>query len=244
MLWFSKRLRDLIFIPENLVREFVWRMGRVLKTLWRGILGIVLFLPRLANGKGLLYLGKRSIYWLLTLRTNLFDLIAGPEICQFFLHLVIPETPLTDEELALAKRIFGEKGMRWQSVRVAEGGLLTQIAKKNGRRSFATWHTINLINREDLPVLMHELTHIYQFEHQGSMYLSRALNLYRQYGLACYDYGGEAGVRTACANNGRLSDFNLEQQAMIVQHYCARLLRNSDTSAYEPMIEQLQAGLL
>ena len=59
----------------------------------------------------------------------------------------------------------------------------------------------------------------------------------------CYDYGGRNGLLIACSSGTHYCDYNREQQAMIVQDYCALQHTGADVSAYRPFIKELQEGL-
>ena len=85
---------------------------------------------------------------------------------------------------------------------------------------------------------MHELTHVYQYEQVGSRYLGEAIYILIKTKRDCYRYGGRDGLRAVKAKNGRFSDFNREQQAMIVQDYFTAMERGEETAVYTPFIEQ------
>lgn len=72
-----------------------------------------------------------------------------------------------------------------------------------------------------MPVLIHELVHVIQYQQHGSPYLLRAL--VAQYSREGYHYGGVSTLRKMRRNGQGLSAFNYEQQAAIVEDY-ARLL--------------------
>jgi hypothetical protein len=68
--------------------------------------------------------------------------------------------------------------------------------------------------------LIHELTHVWQFQRLGWVYLARTLSVQLRSGRAGYHYTLEPGRR--------LADYNLEQQGDIARdYYCAlKLGRN------------------
>jgi hypothetical protein len=179
-----------------------------------------------------------------------FDLLGGPEIAQFFLRLISHTTSLTATEKTMIAAILGEGGMRYQEVYIAEGGGLNLIFRWNGNLAFTAWYTICLPQapanrtRTNRALLVHELTHVYQYEKLGSRYLTEAIYMLIKTRRDCYGYGGTAGLARAHEQKSCFADFNREQQAQIVQDYFSRQRNGEDVAAYEPFIQQLQKGVL
>lgn len=252
--WLAERMRDLSMWPINLVRDFPVRLSRLLFTLWRGGRGLVFFLPEWGEARR----NGRSQEWrrwklgrladgLHQFVSQIFDLLGGPEIAEFLMHLITKTTPLTGAEIAMIAGVLGPEAMRYGDVRVAEGGLFDWVFKVNGNLAFATWHTINFPRtgrhtRTNLPIVVHELTHVYQYEQVGSRYLGEAIYMLIKTKRDCYNYGGSAGLENVCAAGGRYCDFNREQQARITQDYYFLREKGSDVSAYEPFMAQVRAG--
>ncbi|MCZ7551291.1 MAG: hypothetical protein B6D39_13010 [Anaerolineae bacterium UTCFX2] len=88
--------------------------------------------------------------------------------------------------------------------------------------------------------LIHELTHVWQFERLGWSYLFKALQAQFAGGAQAYKYGGEAGLQAALQQNHSLLDFNPEQQGDICRDYYDRLRRGLDVTAWQPFIDQIQ----
>lgn len=254
--WLSERLRDAAMWPINLVRDFPVRIGRLGRTFLIGAQGFFSFFPQTARavqrgelGGWLRYAGARTSFWSHRLANELFDLFGGPELGEFLFRMIAHTTPLTGEEIGRAAQVLGAEGMRYGDVRVAQGGLLNTIFKWNGNLAFATWHTIFLPQtgrhtRENWPLVMHELTHVYQYEHVGTRYLGEAIYMLVKTKRDCYNYGFVEGLRTAVVAGKRYRDYNREQQAMIVQDYCTLTIRGDDATAYQPFIAQMRAGEL
>ena len=141
----------------------------------------------------------RIIDWIHRLVTQLFDLVGGPEIAQFFFHFFTMTTPLTEDEIEMMSSIAGPKAIRYDEVRVAGSGLLDIIFRFNGNLAFATWHTVNMPRkgshtRANQSILAHELTHVYQYEQVGTRYLGEAIYMLVKTKRDCYEYGGSAGT--------------------------------------------------
>lgn len=253
--WLGERARYLIRWPVNLVRDLPIRIKRLVQTALLAVQGLLFFAPELIDAirhqetrQWARYRLGRIAAWLHRLFAQLFDLAGGPELAQFFFQFFTVTTPLTAEEISLMSDIAGPHAIRYQEVRVAQGGILDFIFRLNGNLAFATWRTINIPRhgrhtRENQPLVIHELTHVYQFEQIGSRYLGEAIYMLIKTKRDCYNYGGKDGLKYACSARVRYCDYNREQQAMIAQDYCTLQQMGADVSAYQPYIDELRAGL-
>lgn len=254
--WLKERLRDAWLWPLNLVRDFPARSGRLAITLVAGsktLLLAPLFIWRALRLRTFWQEARRwacqTAVWLHLLLVQLFDLVGGPEICQFVMHLGMHTTPLTAAEITAVQSIFGPNNLRYREVRIAQGGILNLIFRYNGGLAFATWYTIHLPGieengdgngRANLALLVHELTHVFQYHHVGSRYLGEAIYYLIITQRNCYHYGGATGLQS-CAQQGKLfCQFNREQQAQIVQDYFVKIQEEQDVSAYLPYLVQMQ----
>jgi hypothetical protein len=145
--------------------------------------------------------------------------------------------------------VLGPQPLRFSQVRVAQGGLLHLVFKVNGNLAFAIWRTICLPTtgphtRAALPIVVHELTHVYQYEKVGSRYLGEAVYVLIKTRRDCYNYGGVAGLGQAWLEGRCYGDYNREQQAKITQDYYFLREEGSDITAYEPFMAQVRAGEL
>lgn len=254
--WIAERLRDFLMWPINLIRDFPVRIGRFIATLWRGLRAIVFVIPEFITAQRqkdtrywLRYKIGRFFDWWHQFFTQIFDLFGGPELGEFLMHLVTKTTPLTPKEINMIAGVLGQDALRFSDIRVVEGGLFDLIFKLNGNLAFATWHSINLPRtgkhtRANLPIVVHELTHVYQYERVGTRYLGEAIYMLIKTKRDCYNYGGLAGLTDACAVGTCYSDFNREQQAKITQDYFYYCERDADVTAFEPFITQVRAGEL
>jgi hypothetical protein len=87
-------------------------------------------------------------------------------------------------------------------------------------------------------VLIHELTHVWQYEREGIDYTINSIveqNLGDAYNYGYNDdYNGSGGEDDLIAANGDFSVFNVEQQATIIEHYYVRrYVEKLDASLYE-----------
>ena len=264
--WIGERFRDAGMWLINLVRDLPERLGRLIATLWDGIVGIVSFIPEaihaLATGgiSGFAsWLWERATAggaWVLTLLSRVFDVFGGPEIAEFIWHILANARSLTSTEKSAGQSVLGASAIRWDDVRVSQGGLLDIVFRLNNDRAFVLFHTINLPPGDGLDVVVHELTHVFQYETVGSLYLGQAIHAQNTGG---YEYGIDnsqseasrvAGLQQRRASGETFSSLNREQQGQVAQDYYkwvitpGRATTHATTLAFQPFIDDLKAGRL
>ncbi len=220
----------------------------IVKWLWHGIKtvrGIKSFAQWIWNG----FLSGAA--WVGRLITKLLDVIGIGEIMDLLWQIIKFNTrTLSSTEIAEAKKVFGSSISYWQ-VRIDEYSLIAWIGSLfsgGGGMGVTTFHTINFNHKiktapgnSDMAWLIHELTHVSQYEHVGSQYMGEALHAQATGG---YGYGGEAGLLAAFAAGKHLRDFNREQQGDIARDFYLALTSGRPTTAYDPFIVELRAGKL
>jgi hypothetical protein len=151
--------------------------------------------------------------WLFGVFVLLLDLLGIPEIYETVVDIIKWRTrPLSKFEIEHCKLIFGQQ-IDWYRVRIDHHAF---AGPKQLKIAYVSFYTINCWGDLSLPTLIHEVTHIWQFEHFGSLYIPLALQA--QMSVPSYNYGG---VNQLC----HLKDekfhvaFNFEQQADIVEDY-------------------------
>jgi hypothetical protein len=260
--WAVERGRDLARVPVNFARDLPGRLSRLGDTLTQGVTALADAGPEAAwlvnagdarRRRAWLQAGARETgFWFLGLATRLFDLVSGPEVGQVLIHLTTSATPLQEDEIEAAKLVLGPHAIRWGEVRIAQRGVLGPVFRRNGVRAFTTFHTINMplegrSLRSDLAVVVHELTHVLQYERQGSIYIIQALRA--QARGDAYNYGGAEGLRDRFERlHQHLTDLNPEQQAAVAQDYYAKCLAGPPGpqlkelfDSYGPWIAELRA---
>ncbi|GMQ78789.1 MAG: hypothetical protein BMS9Abin02_1327 [Anaerolineae bacterium] len=230
-MWLSNLAVSMSLWPVNLLRDGPKRVGR--------LIAVLSINPEVRD------LRKFAAWWHRVI-VYLFDLIGGPEVIQLVIRMATRTRPLTEKEILAASEVIGAHNLRFNEVRIARDGLWRLIFKYNKQRAFATWHTINLPEaaEDNIPLLVHELVHTYQYERCGSIYIGQGLWAQIRYGRKAYDYGGSQGLSADYAAGKRYSDYNREQQGQIAQDYCSLWLNKQSTTAYEPFIEDLRSGVL
>lgn len=152
-------------------------------------------------------------FWLVEFLFQLFEIIGVFDLYDAFASLLKNARPLTEREINLASSIFGES-LAYKRVRVDERAYL---GPRTGNFCYVSGYTINSWGAMSDAILIHELTHVWQYQHLGIVYIPRALAA--QYSSEGYDYGGVKALREAIVINKTLLDFNYEQQADIIEDY-------------------------
>ena len=254
--WIGARFGDAAHWLVDLFKDLPERLMRFGKAIADGLIGLVTFIP---DAIGALIHGgisgfahwvwekaKSGAAWVGTLISRVFDLIGGPELVEFVLHIVSSATPLSSSERAAAQSVLGQNALRWDDVRIDEGGVLGLVFKLNHGRAFTTFHSINMtaVDRADLSIVVHELTHVDQYEHAGSVYIGQALGDQIAEGAHAYDYGGPSGLSADRAAGKHYADYGRERQAQIAQDYYTDITSGAPTTDYDPYIAELRKGEL
>ncbi len=121
--------------------------------------------------------------------------------------------PLNERELTLARSVFGN-AIDYRRVRIDDRSF---AGPRQGGFCYVSFHHINSWGRMTDPVLIHELVHIWQYQQVGAAYIPMALKAQRS--VEGYNYGGLPALEIAREEGGGLDDFNLEQQADIIEDY-------------------------
>jgi len=169
----------------------------------------------------------------------LADLLFLPEALMLLNRIFKPNTRLlTVREIALARSIFGET-IDYQKVRVDEHSF---IGCRQFQFAYVGFHFVNSWGKLSDPHFIHEMVHVWQYQHLGSVYIPRAL--WAQRTMEGYNYGGVSALQKALQQGKGLADFNYEQQGDIVADYFC--LKNgwrprwcAANRAYLPVFENL-----
>ena len=151
--------------------------------------------------------------WLENNVSNALDLVVASPLETLADLVKFNSRALSESERVTATSVFGNS-IDLDAVRVDEYSFW---GTQNGYRPFTTLHTINSAHPMDRATLIHELTHVWQYEQRGPQYMWDALQA--QSSAEGYDYGGAAGLRQRMDDGLTLTSFNEEQQAHIVEDY-------------------------
>ncbi len=161
----------------------------------------------------------------------LLEVVGVPEALQIVWESFNQTRPLNSAEDKASKQVHAPGLIPYHKVRIDENSILTRI---NGMRPFVTFHIIHYSGTSLPPhTVVHELTHVAQYEKAGSIYMFEALHA--QFIGKGYPYGDLA---VAISNGKRFSDFNREQQATICEDYYQAL--NGNPTGYGGSLSDLK----
>lgn len=123
--------------------------------------------------------------------------------------------PLVGENRILAASIFGDS-LDYDAIIINDTSFMADINQQwnNGSRPFVLGNTVNSNNPLTQEELIHELTHVWQYQTGGLGYITDSIsdNTYSYDANLLSSYAG-------LPEGERLQNFNVEQQAEIVSHY-------------------------
>jgi len=178
--------------------------------------------------------------WIIEFGFYIMDIFCIPDLFEIILVWIQPNIRLlNNHEKELTIRFFGTaiypKNIRMND-RMHKRIRLLALA-------FVSFNTIHFEREIAVPVLIHELVHIWQYQKFGSVYIYRALKA--QNSKVGYDYGGQTALYHKMLSNQAFMDFNFEQQGEIFEDYCR--MQESDTEqntlatvAFEYFINQVR----
>jgi hypothetical protein len=190
------------------------RVGRLLSTLWRGLKTFKPWTLKWWKSLAEIDTWKGFLKWILTVALQSLEIGGLGEAYETIMDLIKFNTrTLSASELKAGKSVFGSS-INFDFVRVDIGAV---IGPAFSHRAYTSFHTINSWGTESTDVMVHELTHVWQYENAGAIYMPQAIHA--QVWGEKYDYKDVAGLqRKKTAGEGFLS-FNREQQAQIVQDF-------------------------
>lgn len=171
--------------------------------------------------------------------------------------------PLYAWEIQEAQRVFGNR-IAYHRVRIHEcvawPDTIKQLGLKfQGAQPTKEHNAVTLGNHIYFPIrlpsqpiqpsdpdqvlfawLIHELTHVWQYQSMGWRYLFIALDLQVKHGTQAYDYGEESGLLARLEKGWKFEDFNLEQQGDIARAYYQKLSNQKDARAWSAYLERFQ----
>jgi hypothetical protein len=119
---------------------------------------------------------------------------------------------LSEAELEAARKVFAS-GLKYGSVRIEKMGGFTELI--NGSRAYTLGNTINLPGKahayphQYVSVIIHELIHVWQYQHSGWSYIPNA--------LLAQTFGDGYDFAKALRQGKPWAKMNPEQQAQMIQ---------------------------
>jgi hypothetical protein len=223
---FWRILRWVIMLPA--------RLGRLFLGLWHGLRGLRAWELRWWRSLGRSPAWKATGVWLGYRAVELTELAGIGEAYETVADLVKFNTrALRPDELAAATLVFGHS-IKLHRVRLDARAVCGPAFSK---RPYTSFHTVNGWGPIRPEVLIHELTHVWQYERSGAIYMPQALHAQR-WG-AGYIYGGADGLTAARAAGLGLTGFNREQQASIVEDFAAMRQDDPDALLYAGFVAEV-----
>lgn len=168
--------------------------------------------------------GRRGgVIWSGRLLLHLVELVGLGELLQLSWGLIFRLRPLTVAERAASAAVHPAGLIPYWQVRVHDDSVLIKIGvwlagRLKTKVTPGAITSMRIIHASaaglSMPLVVHELTHVGQYEKVGAVYLPEALHA--QGSVAGYDYGDLTAAR---AVGTRFADFNREQQASICADY-------------------------
>lgn len=180
--------------------------------------------------------------WFMDLLFYCLDLILIPDAIDLTLTWILPKIRLLNEEEKKYINKYFNSQVDTSNIRISYRipDWIEKLAV-----AFVTFNTIHFSERISLPIFIHEVVHIWQYQKFGSVYIYRALKA--QNSTEGYNYGGLENLYSKMLNNYIFTDFNFEQQGEIFEDYCR--LRESESNqnpiaqaSFEYFVGQVQGS--
>ncbi len=149
---------------------------------------------------------------------------------------------MTEYEIRQARRVF-KSAIDYSKVTIADGSLSARAISVGGYAR-TIGNTINFPTGDsrNMAFMVHELTHVWQYQTTGASYAVKALWAQIAEG---YSYTPAGKTPDEALNEARqagktLSSFNKEQQGDILSDYFRRLQSNQPTAAYQPFVDDVK----
>lgn len=194
------------------------RLKRLFGHLWKGVKSLKPWSLKWWKSLGKASTWKNFGKWLGEFAIYGLEVLGLPEIYETLSDFIKFNTrELTAAEKEKARKVFGN-AIDYGLVRVDSRALL---GPSWTGRAYVSFHTINAWGPLNDHTLIHELTHVWQYENKGAMYMPRAIHA--QGTVEGYNYTFAA----LQANGGNLDAFNYEQQGQILGDYYVMLTQDS-----------------
>lgn len=209
------------------VTKLPGRLGRLMSHLWDGVKGLKPWSLQWWSSLGQADTWKSFGKWLGEFAVYALEVAGIGEAYETIMDFVKFNTrALTGEERAKGKKVFGN-AIPWELVRVDSNALLGPSWTD---REYVSFNTINGWSTMSDHTLIHELTHVWQYNKMGAIYMPKAIHA--QGTTEGYDYGGVTKLQERRAAGGDISGFNLEQQGQILgDYYVLRWQKNTPPSS-------------
>ncbi|MDI9311614.1 MAG: DUF4157 domain-containing protein [Limnohabitans sp.] len=184
-----------------------------------------------------------TLEWAGRLLLYVLDLIGLLEALQILWGLIFRMRPLRSDEISASLQVHPAGMIPYDLVWVDEGSLVAYISgyfSGGGYRAVTTAHVLHVAPGEDLATMVHELSHVAQYEHAGSVYMAEAIHA-QAFGEG-YSYRNTDGT----FKHAHFNEFNREQQASICEDYYRSVSGtgggNASSTELQPFIDEMRRG--
>lgn len=225
--WTSKqlwtKLKGIGLRAVRWAKKLPTRLRRLVSHLWRGVKALKPWSLKWWRSLGKAGTWKSFGRWLGNLVIYGLETLGIGEIYETIADFIKFNTrELTGAEKAKARRVFGS-AIPLSLVRVDSRAVIGPAFTK---REYVSFHTINGWGTMNDHTLIHELTHVWQYESMGARYMPKAIHAQATMGDAAYQYGGLTGLEAARAAGKPLTSFTMEQQGDILGDYYVLRFQN------------------
>ncbi|HKR52117.1 MAG TPA: hypothetical protein VJT72_21555 [Pseudonocardiaceae bacterium] len=228
--WSLEKLLLVGSLAWSLIVTLPQRLWRIVLDVWHAVTGVLGWLAAMRSGAGNTTWGawwraglRGGLIWSGRVLLHLVELVGLGEALQLVWGLIFRLRPLTAQERAASAAVHPAGLIPYWQVRVADdsylitiGVMLARLLKTTVTPGAVT--SMHIIHAPaaglSMPLAVHELTHVGQYERVGAAYMLEALHA--QGSAAGYDYGD---LTTAWTAGTRFTDLNREQQASICTDY-------------------------
>lgn len=150
--------------------------------------------------------------------------------------------PMSRWEVGQARLVFGD-AIDYESVTIADGSLLARIMSLGGyARTVGNTIFFPTGGSADMAWMVHELTHVWQYQKTGWTYAIKAIwaQLTEGYNYTENGKTPEQSLRDARTAGKTLYDYNFEQQGDLLADYYRRLQGGKDPSAWQPFVNDVK----
>jgi len=235
-------LKSLNWVRNGLANFATWGWNGVIGAaiwVWKGLKGFGSWLwDALVNG----------LQWSIKLLFHVLDLVGLGETLQIIWGLIFRMRKLSPSEINASKLVHSPGIIPYHLVRIDENSIISMI----GGAAVTTYHIIHTPNGGlPLDIMVHELTHVAQYEHVGSVYMPEAIHAQLKYGRSggrgsksAYDYERTGSLAMQRKLGKRFKDLNRESQAELVQDYylCLTDIPPRKCPDHIPFIKDMQRG--
>lgn len=197
----------------NWVSRLPERLARLVRGLWEGVRSLHPWALKWWESLAKADTWVDFLKWLGTAALNILEVMGIGEVYETAMEFIKFNTrKMTGTEMDEAASVFGSS-INLELVRIDEYAVLGPYWTK---REYTSFHTINGWGGIDDATMIHELTHVWQYQQAGAIYMPQAIHAQ---GAGGYEYGGAEGLKDARKAGLGLLSFNREQQAQIVEDF-------------------------